>query len=629
MHLLLTGAIALPTLVGLVLLVAGRSLSLSLRRGLTLGALLLAAGCATALLGYAGQDPGIAIEWLPGTGTMTLGLALSSLFVLLATAWAAALASLTGWEGWERGTGYGDALTLLGLAATGIALLAGHFLLRYVALEIVALCVALAPLVAWRDGHSIRSTFLVYLLLRIGDAGLLSAIVALWATAGTLEIGPALAAAWQMPAPVLGLTAAGFLLAVWVKIGAWPFQVWSSIGQRLAPRHGAWLYGTVFPNLGLYLLYRTAPLFRIGGPLGQAALWLGAGGAVLAALLALRQRDLDQEMTLPHVFAALGGLVVVAASGGLQVAIWLSVWVLTPIRVLLHLAARTPERDPARPIGAGLGAVGVVGWALILTYWARDAGLPAAALHVAELAVALLGVWVVLTIRSAWSVLRVPYRERVRPARWAGMGLLGLAVGASPWMVPALWWAYWAYHGMPLELPLALPTLRSLFRYLLSTPALWVVAALVVVVDLWGKERLRRSIPPARKDVPSLEAGELWLGRFSHAVRRTIEGQILEKGLAQGVYAVLRGSRLIHRYIEQGVLERMLVDGVRVTMHGSRLVYQHVEQATLEGALRRVVQGIVHVARVGQSLHTGRLRRNLLWIAASVVLALAVLLLVW
>jgi len=625
MRLLLAGAIALPFLAGLCLLFLGRNLRRSLHLGLTGGALLLAAGCATALLGYVGQDPGITIGWLPGTGRMSLELGLSSLFVLLATSWTACLLSFTGWDEPEQGTGHGDALMLLGLAATGIALLAGHFLLRYVALEIVALCVALAPLATGSDGGGVHSTFLVYLLLRIGDAGLLSAIVALWATAGTLEIGSALAAAFQMPAPVLGLTAAGFLLAVWVKIGAWPFQAWGGVGHRLAPRSGAWLYATVFPNLGLYLLYRTVPLVSIAGPLGRAALWLGAGGAALAALLALRQRDLDHEMTLPHVLAVLGGLAVVAASGGLQVAIWLSVLVLTPVRVLLHLAARTPERDPARSLGAALGAMGLVGWALALAYWSRDIGLPSAALHLAELGVALLGVWGILTIRGAWSALRVADVERVRPARWAGMGLLGLAVVIAPWMLDPLAASYLASN----EGSLALPAPSVLLRYVGTMPSAWAVALLAVVVALWGKGRLAHPAIETQRDAASAVSPELWLGRISLALRRAIEGQILEKGLAQGVYAVLRGSRLMHRYVEQGLLERMLVDGVRAIMRGSRLLYRHVEQATLEGALRRVVQGIVHVARIGQSWHTGRLRRNLLWIAASVILALAVLLLVW
>jgi hypothetical protein len=71
---LLFGAIVLPLIAGLGLLTLRRGLSASLRRAVTFGVLLLAAGCAAALLGYVGRDPALAIEWLPGTGLMTLDL---------------------------------------------------------------------------------------------------------------------------------------------------------------------------------------------------------------------------------------------------------------------------------------------------------------------------------------------------------------------------------------------------------------------------------------------------------------------------------------------------------------------------------------------------------------------------
>jgi hypothetical protein len=624
-YLLLSGALLAPFLTGLCLLVWGRSVSPPLRRGLTLGVLLLAAVCATALLGSVGRDPGFAIEWLPGTGPMTLSLGLSSLYVLLATSWAACLASFRWVEGSRQGTPYGDVLLLVALAAMGVALLSGHFLLRYVALEVVALCVALAPLAELRDEHGVRATFMVYLLLRVGDAGLLGAIVALWGSLGTLEIGPALAAVSQLPGPLARAAAAGFLLAVWVKVGAWPLQAWASIGRRLAPRYGAWLYATVFPNLGLYLLYRTVPFAVITGPLGTAALWLGAGAAVVSALLALREQDLSQEMTLPHAFAVLSGLAVVAASGGLQVAIWLSVLILTPLRVLLHLAARMPERDPARSIGAALGALGLGGWALILTYLARKAGLPSAALHLGEVGVALLGLWGVRVARGAWSTLKPAGMEAIRPARWASMGFLGLTVLAAPWVLAPLVGSYQAYHGTPL----ALPTPGLLVRYVLAMPAAWAVAALAAAVELWGKDRLSRWAAQVGRGVASSEALETRLRRIALALRRTIEGGILENGLVQGVQTILHVGNLMHRHVEQGVLEQLLARSVHTIMRSSHFVYRHVEQATLEGALRRAVRGVVGLARIGQRWHTGRLRRNLLWIVVSALLALVIWLLVW
>lgn len=602
MYPLLFGAIALPFVAALLLSLLGQCLSAPLRRAVTLGVLLLAAGCAAALLGYVGRDPAVAIEWIPGTGQMTIELGFSALSVLLATCVAACLAWLGGWPATSQGTHYADAVILAALAATGMALLSGHFLLRYAALEIAALCVALAPLAEVRGEHGTSLTFPVYLLLRIGDAGLLSAVVTLWGMAGTLDIGPALAAAFGLPGPAARIAAAGLLLASWVKIGAWPFQAWVSVGRRLEPRSEAWLYAIVLPNLGLYLLYRVVPLLAQNSSLGSAPLWLGAGGAALAALLALRQQNVDR--TLPHVAAVLGGLAVVAASGGLQIVVWLCVLVLTPIRVLLHLAARAPRSDPARPLGTAIGALGLGGWALCLTYWARGAGLPPAALYLAEVGVALLGVWAISVVRDALSALRAARLEAVQHARWAGMGVLSLISVASPWMLKPLFISYLSYHGMPLGLP-ALPTLRSLLHYLWTMPALWVVAALVVGIELWGA-----GIPAFR--ARGTEDRDASGGRETQV--RDAEGDLV------------RAATRVRDLFERHLLEGMLHQTVHGVVRGSEFVYRWVERGALEGVLRKVVRSVCGLAQAGQRWHTGRLRRNLSWIVASAVLAVLVLL---
>jgi hypothetical protein len=513
------------------------------------------------------------------------------------------LASLGGWTDAPRGTHYADALTLVALAAAAMALLSGHFLLRYAALEIAALCVALAPLAEVRGERSTRLTFLVYLLLRVGDAGLLSAIVLLWGTAGTLDVGPALAAVSQLPEAAAQVAAAGLLLAMWVKIGAWPFQAWTGVGRRLAPRSQAWLYAIVLPNLGLYLLHRIAPLLADTGPLGSAPLWLGAGGAALAALLALRRGNVGQGGSFPHVAAVLGGLAVVAASGRLQMVVWLTVLVLTPIRVLLHLAARAPWSDPARPLGTAIGALGLGGWSLCLTYWARSAGLPSAALNLAEVAVALLGVWAIAVVRDARSALRSARLEAVQHMRWAGMGVLSLVSVASPWMVKLLFMSYLSYYGMPLGIP-TLPTLRSLLHYLWTMPALWVVAALVVGLELWGA-----GLPAFR--VARAKDGDSG-GRETSD--RDTEGDL--------VRVAVRLRDLLERHVLEGTLHQ----AVRVVVRGSEFVYRWVERGALESVLRKVVRSVRGLAQAGQRWHTGRLRRNLLWIVASAILAVVVLL---
>ena len=90
----------------------------------------------------------------------------------------------------------------------------------------------------------------------------------------------------------------------------------------------AWLYATVVPNLGMYLLYRVTPLLPLIGSLQTAALWLGAGGAALAALIALTQSE--PRSALVYVGAAQAGLALFVAAAGLKSAVWVGILVLTP-----------------------------------------------------------------------------------------------------------------------------------------------------------------------------------------------------------------------------------------------------------------------------------------------------------
>jgi formate hydrogenlyase subunit 3/multisubunit Na+/H+ antiporter MnhD subunit len=649
-YLLLIGAIGLPFTVGLCMLIVGRRLSPWLCRGITLALLLVATCCTAALSLYAGQDTGIVVEWLSGTGPMTLDLGLSGLYLLLATAAAACLASLASWPDPGRHAPQADGLVLAALAATGVTLLAGQFLLRYAALEIVALCVAFAPLAELRGRRAIWLTCFVYLLLRLGDVGLLVAIEALWMGSGTLVIGPALGAASQLPAATLYWVAAGMLLAVWVKVGGWPFQAWVHLGRQLPPRSRAWLYAVVLPNLGLYLLYRVTPLLAGSGPLRAVALWLGAGGATLAAVLALAQPGLDSA--LPYVMAAYGGLAVFAGGGGLAAAVWLSALALTPVRAALHLVTEWPSRNLARPISVGLGAILLCGWAACMTYWARSAGLPSAPTYLAELGVVLLVVCTVGAVRRSLSAMRAaerPAGPETPLARWVALVSLGLMVAASPLFLGLL--RAPLLEASHASLPSG-PSLLGMLRYVLTAPVAWAVAVLAVAMALSG---MRLPALPAIMERWARDPGET-LGSFARILRDAVEVSLLEGMLYRVVGAMVRGSRLVYRILEQDALEGGLRQAARAVVEVSDRVYALVEQDTLEGGLRQAARAVVEVsdrvyalveqdtfegglrgvvrstlrlARTLQGWHTGRLRRNLMWIAACAALAVLVLLLVW
>ena len=683
------GLIALPLLAGALVAVTLRRAHPSTVHRVVLTATGLTALCALALLPHIGDGPGIAVEWLPGADLMGLTTGATGLYAVLVTTWGAFLVLLappfippnSGGErgggippnGGEREGGSAErpplsrAVTLLALAATNVAFLTDHFLARYVALEVVALCIALAPLVEIRNSVGIRLARSGYLLLRLGDAGLLTAILILMEASGTLSIGAALEAGGALDATRLGLVVAGFILAVWVKLGIWPFHLWSQPGRRLALASQAWLYATVVPNLGLYLLYRITPLLALAGPLQTAALWLGASGAVLAALMALTQADV--RAALVYVGAAQGGLALFVAASGVKPAVWLGLLALTPLRLLLFLAADAAQssasatRCRAAAYLFALGGLALTAFGLLTTWWAREAGAPLDALLVAEAAVALTGVW---AASAAWRLSRpVGVRNQVfrkKPGffsgaavhwtQWMAVGLLGAGVLAGGLAFGPL--ARHLTAASHVALP-AMPTLLALLRYAATAPALLVVMALVLAV--W------RLLPPlsspprggkeggTAEEVYDLEEGLARAAQVLHAVvevgiaeqivalavravvdgarvtHRVVEHKGLEGLLHRSAQAVVDGARLTHRVVEHKGLEGLLRGAVRVVVDGAHVTHRVVEHEGLEGLLRRAVRAVLVLGRGLQRWHTGRLRRNLLWVAVSLVLAVLTLVL--
>ncbi len=592
----------------------------------------LTALCALALLPYAGDGVAIAVEWLPGAGPMGLTTGATGLYAVLVTTWGAFLVLL---DATSRSAEYpplSAAVTLLALAASNVAFLTDHFLARYVALEIVALCIALALLVEVRNSVGSRLAWKSYLFLRLGDAGLLTAILILMVASGTLSIGPALEAGGALDAARLGWVVAGFVLAVWVKLGGWPFHLWSQSGQRLSLASLAWLYATVMPNLGLYLLYRVTPLLALAGPLQMAALWLGAGGAALATLMALIQADL--RGALVYLGAAQGGLALFVAAAGVKPAVWLGLLALTPLRLLLFLAADAAQNSTAatrRRVAAGLfacGGLALAAFALLTTWWAREAGAPLDALLVAEAAVALTTVW---AARAAWRLLSDPEgfpeplgSSEVHWTQWVTIGLLGGGALAG-----GLAFAPLARHlaaAGRVALP-AMPTLPALLRYAATAPALLVVLALALAV--WRLLPPLSSPPLGGKEGGAEEAYDLQegLARAAQVLHAVIEVGIAEQIVALAVRAVVDGASVTHRLVEHKGLDGLLRRSVRTVVDGARLTHRLVEHKGLEGLLRRSVRSVLVLSRGLQRWHTGRLQRNLLWVAVSLALAMLALVL--
>ncbi len=346
MFFLLGGLLLLPLLVGVTLALLRRPAA-PLARRVTVVTFGLVTLCALGLLAYGKHEVQLPVTWLPGTGVLSLHVGGVGLQAALATVLVGLVALVLKSEPRRERGALADGLLLIALASGNAAFLAGHFLGRYVALELVALSVALMPLLQHRDRAGWRDAQFVYLLFRVGDAGMLAGILLLLDIGGTLQIEAALQAGASESGSRLVWVVVMFLLAVWVKVGAWPFDRWLSVGRSLPTQTGAWLYAVMMPNLGLYLLYRIAPLLELSAA-QHIVLWLSVASALLALARPLWRSE-SRRVTAPtYITATLGSLALIAAaSGNTALIVWLLLWG-TPLRLLLWAMIPAPATPAPR-----------------------------------------------------------------------------------------------------------------------------------------------------------------------------------------------------------------------------------------------------------------------------------------
>jgi hypothetical protein len=176
-----------------------------------------------------------------------------------------------------------------------------------------------------------------------------------------------------------------------------------------------------------------------------------------------------------------------------------------------------------------------------------------------------------------------------------------------------------------MSLP-TLPTQRSLAA---ATPSL--LASLVIAGGMWLRQRWNRQRYRQVEAGLSALSGQTEYGlgeglaRAAQALQAVVAFGIPERILALVARAVIGGAQWTYRVVEKRLLEDSLYGLVQVLVGAARITYRIVEHEGLEGILRRIVRAILSLSRGLQRLHTGKLRHNLVWVAASLLLAVLAL----
>jgi NADH-quinone oxidoreductase subunit L len=235
-----------------------------------------------------------------------------------------------------------------------------------------------------------------FLVTRVGDLGVLLAVVLLLATLGTTSVPAVLAAAPSLPAGV-ALAAALLLLAGAVgKSAQFPLHTWLPDAMEGPTPVSALIHAATMVAAGVYLVARMLPLYLATPGALEVAAVVSAVTMLGAALAALAQDDLKRLLawsTVSQVAYMLGGVAVAQGSAGAAPGV-LHLLTHGAFKALLflvagcvaQLAGSTLLRDMgglrrSAPALAGLLALGLAalaGLPPLSGFWSKEAILSAA-----------------------------------------------------------------------------------------------------------------------------------------------------------------------------------------------------------------------------------------------------------
>jgi multicomponent Na+:H+ antiporter subunit D len=299
--------IVLPLVVAGILPLAGR-LSRRVLPDLLANATLLALVVYAAVAGralIAGGPVLLQPSWLGETIGLRLGLDGFSLFMLMAVSvvgFAASLFSISYMEHYgSKATFY--ALYLVMMAGMNGLILASDLFSVYVFLEVAA--VASYALVAFGLGHDELEAAFKYLMLSVvGSAFVVAAVAVIYGMTGALDFAAVAAGLRELNAgPVVAIASAFFLLGFGLKAALVPFHAWLPDAHPSAPAPiSAVLSGLLIKVSGVYAMTRIfLNVFGLTPALSTVMMWLGIVSMVVAAFLALGQKDMKRMLAYSSI----------------------------------------------------------------------------------------------------------------------------------------------------------------------------------------------------------------------------------------------------------------------------------------------------------------------------------------
>jgi NADH-quinone oxidoreductase subunit L len=189
------------------------------------------------------------------------------------------------------------AFSMLGLV------LAPNLLQLFICWELVGLCSYLLIGFWYRKPSAARAAVKAFWTTKAGDVGLLIGIVLLWRHTGTFDFDQMRGLVDAGMVGLQGLSVITFCLYLGAagKSAQFPLHIWLPDAMEGPTPVSALIHAATMVTAGVYLLTRMAFLFALTPDVLLLVAWVGAGTALMAAILACAQNDIKRVLAYSTV----------------------------------------------------------------------------------------------------------------------------------------------------------------------------------------------------------------------------------------------------------------------------------------------------------------------------------------
>src|SRR5580765_6543608 len=193
-----------------------------------------------------------------------------------------------------------------------LLVLAGNFLVVFVAWELVGLCSYLLIGFWYRKRTAALAAKKAFIVNRVGDVGFILGIMLIFVSLGTLDIREVIDRIGELDATTITIISLLLFAGAMGKSAQFPLHVWLPDAMEGPTPVSALIHAATMVNAGIYLVARSNPIYAHAPSALVVVAAIGIFTAILAASIAMTQTDIKRVLAystlsqLGYMFAALG-----------------------------------------------------------------------------------------------------------------------------------------------------------------------------------------------------------------------------------------------------------------------------------------------------------------------------------